>query len=159
VNNSRSSTHQGSYETCGSSLPRRSLPRTPVGRWASLVVPVVFSEVDTATLDEWAGLVHLHRHLLCSRCMAAAARPKDSLDLGRLARAILIGDPVSWRPEDILDITDKRTMIGLLKKGGLDSFLHQKRPPLGILFRQHQFAVPPTGVSLVLGLLDPPDGA
>jgi AraC-like DNA-binding protein len=116
---------------------------TPAVRWALAVARIPEAPFDPGTLDGWAALLAMSRSTLQNRCRTAGALPRDSLALGRLMRAIRLGDPVQWRPEDVLDITDERTVGSLLRRGGLAPFRHQKRPSLDVLFFRHGFSISP----------------
>jgi AraC-like DNA-binding protein len=119
---------------------------TAAVRWALAVARIPDAPFDPATLDGWATLLAMSRSTLQNRCRTAGVLPKDSLAFGHLMRAIRLGDPVQWRPEDVLDITDERTVSSLLRRGGLATFRHQKRPSLDVLFFRHGFSIPPAAL-------------
>ena len=115
---------------------------TPATRWADLVAAIVTAEADPGTIDGWASLRRMSASTLRHYCAAAGVRPKDSLAFGRPARALLLGAPCEWRPEDVLTQMDPRTLARLLTRGGVLDFLHRERPPLYVLFLAHTFPVP-----------------
>jgi hypothetical protein len=127
---------------------------TPIGRWAGAVATLATASVDASSLDAWAGLLRLRRSTLCNRCRAAGAPPRSSLSFGRLARAIRAGDALDWRPEEVLDVMDERTLRSLLERGGLAGFRFGPRPPLAVLFTDHRFPLPHCGIVVLARLLD-----
>jgi hypothetical protein len=120
-----------------------------VERWSQLVVAVACADIDVPTLEDWGRLVRLSSRTLCSRCQAAGARPKDSLDLGRLLRVLRVGDPCNWHPEEYLDIIDPRTFARLLSRGGLDEVRDGVRPSVTQFLSRHRFDLPDVGIEAV----------
>jgi hypothetical protein len=53
-------------------------------------------------------------------CRTAGISPRRALVFARLLRAVLLADGGRHRPENLLDIVDRRTLTGLLKMGGFD---------------------------------------
>ena len=49
----------------------------------------------------------------------AGVKPRDSLALARLIRAVTVARYLGCRPDDVLDAKDLRTVVGLLRRGGL----------------------------------------
>lgn len=121
----------------------------PVDRWSAHILRVASADRDLPTLDAWAAFAGLSRPTLRNRCRAVGASAKDSLSFARLVRTVLQGDAGCWRPEDLLAVVDVRTMAGLLRKGGLTSYLHVSRPPLWVLFERHAFRIPRACVEAV----------
>ena len=126
----------------------------PIGRWAVCVRAVVCAPEDISTIGDWADIVNMGRSTLCGRCRAVHASVKDSLAFGRLARAVTLDDPLHWRPENVLDVVDPRTMRSLLGKGGLTSFCGRERPTLRVLYDSHRFRLPAAGLTLLAAMLN-----
>jgi hypothetical protein len=110
--------------------------------WSRLVVQVVMAEADVPTMSDWARLARMKDRTLRARCEVAGARPKDSLDIGRLLRAVRVGDPEDWRPEAALVYLDGRALRHLLVRGGVVTWHHRRRPGMGTVLSENAFAIP-----------------
>ncbi len=106
---------------------------TPAARWAGAVAAVACSDVDIKNVESWASSLKMAPATLRRRCRAAGIRPRDSLLLGRVLRSLLRGDPKNWRPEDVLDVIDDRTLLSVLRRTSLSQFWHRERPPVTTL--------------------------
>ena len=107
-----------------------------------MVVQVVMAEVDVPTMVDWARFTRMKDRTLRARCEAAGASPRESLNLGRLLRAIRLGDPEEWRPEGALACSDGRTLRRLLVRGGVVAWYHRRRPGIATVLSENAFAIP-----------------
>lgn len=53
----------------------------------------------------------------------AGIGPRRSLVFGRLLRAVCLSEGGRRKPENLLDVVDQRTLLGLLRRGGFDRHL------------------------------------
>jgi FixJ family two-component response regulator len=113
---------------CGRDRRRAAPPNSHVthvtahaaARWASrLIVPVIGSSRDLRTLLEWGRYVAVSPGALKNWCRTANVNSKRSLLLSRLLRALVLYHSNGLRPEDSLDLVDKRTLAKVLAMGGL----------------------------------------
>lgn len=88
-------------------------------RWARAVVAVIEAESDPRTLSGWASYVGMSVGALRNWCHTAKVPPKRSLDFARLLRAVIQHQRQGVRFQDALDVVDRRTLVGLLKLGGI----------------------------------------
>ena len=126
----------------GPSAPCRGAATAVVTDWLRALLIVVNSTGDCPTIDAWTSRAGVSRTTLCSRCRLVGASPRDSLAFVRLARAVLVADGPPWRPEDVLDTREERTLERLLTRGGLLTYRHRCPPALGVLFACHRFRLP-----------------
>jgi ActR/RegA family two-component response regulator len=89
-------------------------------RWAQAVGRIVEAPRDPKTIEEWGRLLGVSAGALKNWCRTAGLSPKRSLDLGRLLRAVVRYHRSGIRPEDSLDVVDRRTLKRLLSVGGAD---------------------------------------
>jgi hypothetical protein len=87
----------------------------------------------------WGKTIGVSEGALRDWCRVAHCRPKSSLDLARLLRAIVQSQDYGWDPFNLLDVANERTMRNLLQRGGLSYPLSTDLPftPRGFLFKQH----------------------
>jgi hypothetical protein len=102
--------------------PRRTTPAYASERWAQAVVRAAVAADDTRTLMMWGRLVGASRGTLMLWCRAAQAPPKASLDLGRLLRVLVVTDGHLDDLQELLNITDPRTVERLMQRSGLNRF-------------------------------------
>lgn len=88
-------------------------------RWAQHVVKVVDARFDPVTLKHWSRHVYMSVGALRQLCRAAGVRPKKSLDLARVLRAVVWLQEDHWVPEAVLDCRDPRTLASLLSRTGV----------------------------------------
>ena len=97
-------------------------PGTPeahaASRWARAVRRIVDAPHDPKTIGGWSRVVGVSVGALKNWCRTAGLSPKQSLDLGRLLRAVVRFQTDGLRPEDSLDVVDRRTLKRLLSLGG-----------------------------------------
>lgn len=89
-------------------------------RWARALAPVITSAKDPRTVSGWSRLVFVSPGALRNWCRTAGVSARRSLVFGRLLRAAFLSQEGRHRPEDLLDVVDRRTFLGLLKFAGLD---------------------------------------
>ena len=118
-------------------------------RLATAIEAMAQSPTDVPTVEAWATLLRLSRRTLEYRCRAAGARPKDALALGRLLRALTVGEGGVWCPEQVLDVLDHRTVESLLTRAGVVGHWHGRRPAVRELLADHALEIP-TAVGHIL---------
>jgi hypothetical protein len=74
---------------------------------------------DVRTIAEWGRAVGVSAGALREWCQVARVSPRRTLLLARLLRAVAHSTNRPWRPEQRLDIVDRRTLRRLLVAGGL----------------------------------------
>lgn len=89
-------------------------------RWARALAPVITSAKDPRTVSGWSRLVFVSPGALRNWCRTAGVSARRSLVFARLLRAAFLSQGGRHRPEDLLDVVDRRTYLGLLKFAGLD---------------------------------------
>jgi FixJ family two-component response regulator len=96
--------------------------RTPVAhaasRWARVVVRVIDAPSDPKTLQSWGRVVGVSPGTLKSWCQMVGLSSKRSLDFARVLRAVVRHKTDGARPQDSLDVVDRRTLSRLLSLGG-----------------------------------------
>lgn len=122
-------------------------------RLADAVVVVLRSSDDTPTLNGWARKAGISGTLLRERCNRMGMRAKAALDLARCVRLVMNVPAWGWRPHELLDLADTRTVRALLRRGGLS---HLRPPPdLPEYLRSSPFRVPPSVVDALEARLSP----
>ena len=87
----------------------------------------------------WARPIGLSTSALRCVCRAADCPPKDSLDFGRLLRAVVRGRRARyWDIKNILDARDPRTLVRLVRSGGVDGAVRQRSAPSVMQFLHQQ---------------------
>jgi len=115
---------------------RRGHAAHAAARWARAVAPTVDSPRDPRTILDWSRIVFSSPSALRNWCCMAGLSPRRSLVFARLLRAVSLGRRGRHKPENLLDVVDRRTLVGLLKLAGLnprqdlpdsvDAFLEQQ---------------------------------
>jgi FixJ family two-component response regulator len=101
----------------GVGAERAELPVShAAARWADAVVKVIDAPQDPRTLQLWGRHVGASPGSLRNWCRMAGLSPKRSLSLARMLRAITYGSSAK-RPEDVFNVTDRRTLRQLLTLG------------------------------------------
>jgi CheY-like chemotaxis protein len=88
-------------------------------RWARALVPVIDAPKDPRTITGWSQLAFVSPGALRTWCRMAGVSPRRSLVFARLLRAVCLGQGGRHKPENLLDVVDRRTLVGLLKLAGL----------------------------------------
>jgi hypothetical protein len=118
-------------------------------RWARLIVEVIDARVDPVTLEHWGRHVHMSVGGLRQLCRVAGVRPKVSLDLARVLRAVVWLQEEHWMPEAVLDCRDPRTLRSLLSRTGCPADLSWSETALTLQgFLTHQSVLPRNGPHL-----------
>ena len=87
-------------------------------RWANAVVRMLNVPRDPKTIPGWGRAVGVSAGALKNWCRTAGLSSKRSLDFARLLRAVVRHNADGFRPEDSLDVVDRRTLRRLLSLGG-----------------------------------------
>ena len=88
-------------------------------RWAAAVAGLRPAARDVRTIAEWGRVIGVSAGALREWCQVARVSPRRTLLLARLIRAVTHSTNRPWRPEQRLDIVDRRTLRRLLMAGGL----------------------------------------
>jgi hypothetical protein len=115
--------------TASVDMPGQSLVRHAANRWAEAVTAVLDCSFDPKTVAMWAQAIGLSEGALRDRCRVARCRPKRSLDLARVLRAVVQSRWHGWDPFNLLDIVSERTMKNLLRRGGMIHLLSTTSAP------------------------------
>ncbi len=89
-------------------------------RWARVVALIVDSPRDPRTTTEWSRLAFASPGALRNWCRTVGISPRRSLVFARLLRAVFLANGGKHRPENLLDVVDRRTLVGLLTLAGLN---------------------------------------
>ena len=101
----------------GTGPERADLPVSHAAvRWAEAVVKVIDAPQDPRTLQLWGRHIGASPGSLRNWCRMAGLSPKRSLSVARMIRAINYASAVK-RPEDVFNVTDRRTLTQLLTLG------------------------------------------
>jgi hypothetical protein len=123
-------------------------------RWARAVVRIIRSNSDPKTLAGWGRTIGVSRGALRAWCQAAHIQPRRALDFARVLRAVVISQGQAFDLTNLLDVVDDRTVVRLLKRGGVLELEHSNSPPLPAEFISNQlFVRDDLALSAVLRLL------
>jgi CheY-like chemotaxis protein len=100
---------------------RGSRPTSTAERWARLVLRACQSQGDLRTLEQWADFARVSYSSLCETCRLLNIQPQNARDLARVLRALLRVQRDTWDVAPLLDVSDGRTLRGILHRAGLDS--------------------------------------
>jgi CheY-like chemotaxis protein len=107
--------------------PRVPMPKDDVAdqpsapsRLARAMVLIVDSVSDPRTIQDWSQNAFVSPGALRNWCRMTAISPRRALVFARLLRAVLLSQGGQHRLENLLDIVDRRTLVGLLTFAGLD---------------------------------------
>jgi DNA-binding NarL/FixJ family response regulator len=89
-------------------------------QWACALVPILHARKDPRTIAEWSGLIAIPPGVLRQWCRMAGLSPRSSLVFGRLLRAVVLGKSGRHKPENLLDVVDRRTLESVLRAAGLN---------------------------------------
>jgi FixJ family two-component response regulator len=118
---------------------RADRPRAhAAARWAQAIARIVSAPADPRTLEAWGRHIGASPGTLKNWCRIAGLSPRRSLTFARLLRAVVRHRLDGYRPADVLDIVDHRTLARLLQLGGagadghdlpedVDAFLSSQR--------------------------------
>ena len=115
-------------------------------RWAKAVVPIIECPKDPRTIIGWSQWIAASPGAVRNWCSTAGITPRRSLVFGRLLRVVVLSDGGRRKPENLLDVVDRRTLSALLRLAGLtadesfptdvDDFLNRQ-----LLVRDHDALV------------------
>jgi CheY-like chemotaxis protein len=88
-------------------------------RWARAVVPLLNAPKDPRTIAGWADIVFVSPGALRNWCYTAGIAPRRALVFGRLLRAAHLFRHRGQHLENLLDVVDRRTLVGLLRTAGV----------------------------------------
>jgi CheY-like chemotaxis protein len=88
-------------------------------RWARAVVAVIDAPRDPRIFAGWSGMVFVSIGVLRQWCRRVGIRPRRALVFVRLLRATYLKGKAGHNLANVLDITDRRTLDGLLTYAGL----------------------------------------
>lgn len=98
-----------------------------VARWADAVARVLDAPQDPRTVRLWGRHIGASPGALRNWCRMAGLSSKRSLNFARMIRAMLWASP-SDLPENLLNVTDRRTLTQLMKLGNPDATAHTALP-------------------------------
>jgi FixJ family two-component response regulator len=99
---------------------RRARPTSSAERWARLVRRACQSAGDLRTLEQWAAFTGVSYSSLCETCRLLNIQPQNARDLARVLRALVRAPGGTWDVAPLLDVSDGRTLRGILHRAGLD---------------------------------------
>lgn len=106
-------------QPASTTIPDRVEPRSTAERWALHVLKGCEADGDLRTLGAWAAFAGLSYSSLCEICRLAGIRPLDARNLTRILRAVVQSRMHQCRVEELLDISDRRTLKVLMTRAGL----------------------------------------
>jgi hypothetical protein len=80
-------------------------------------------------LEGWGRTLGASRGSLRAWCRAAHIQPRCALDFARLLRAVVISQGTAFDLTNLLDVVDDRTLVRLLKRGGVLELKDRTSPP------------------------------
>lgn len=120
-------------------------------RWAAAVIRVIDSSIDPKTLDAWGHLVGMSKSSIRNCCTMAGVSARHSLNFARLLRAVVAAGSQGWRPRQLLDVIDHRTLSVMLAEGGLEEA--GPPPPIERFFQLQTLISDPACLDEVRNLL------
>ncbi|MBY0494104.1 MAG: response regulator [Cyanobacteria bacterium] len=87
-------------------------------RWANVVIAAISSPRDLRTLQDWARHAAVSSGAIRNWCRTARISARRSLLFARVLRAVLRQGERNGKPEDLLNIVDRRTLAKLLRSCG-----------------------------------------
>jgi hypothetical protein len=109
------SSSQSAFEVAGR-LPEAHA----AARWAKAIVPLMDCPRDPKTIALWGDWIAVSPGALRNWCRTAGVSARRSLIFGRLLRAVHVSDGARHKPENVLDVVDRRTLAALLRFSGLN---------------------------------------
>lgn len=99
-------------------IPQIENPTSSPEKWANYVLKACRSENDLRTLGMWAREVAVSYTTLCESCRLIGIQPRHARDFTRILRVILRASCDPHQVADFLDISDRRTLYGILESAG-----------------------------------------
>lgn len=87
-------------------------------RLAKAVVPIVHAPRDPRTIAGWGRQIAASQGAIRTWCYTAGVSPRRSLLFARMLRVVYCRQSAHHRPENLLDVVDRRTVAGLLRTAG-----------------------------------------
>lgn len=115
------------------------VPRSIAERWASHVLKACESDGDLRTIGAWASFVGLSYSSLCESCRLLGIQPLVARDFTRVLRAVCRSHLTGCFIEELLDISDRRTLRMLLTRAGLTAADDRHRISLEQFFVSQRF--------------------
>ncbi len=100
---------------------RQAIAAHAAERWANAVVPLIDSPTDPRTIEDWSRWIAASPGAVRNWCHTASVGPRRSLVFGRLLRAVILSENGRHKPENVLDVVDRRTLSAMLKLAGFGS--------------------------------------
>lgn len=124
-------------------IPEIAHPISTAERWASYVLGACKAERDPRTLGIWAHEVGVSYTTLCESCRLIGVQPRHARDFARVLRVIVQSSLYSCQLASLLDISDRRTLHGILQNAGFSHHenLSREVSVTGFL-NQQQFITP-----------------
>lgn len=88
-------------------------------RWAAAVIRILDSREDPNTVAAWGSCINTSSGALRNWCRTAGIGARRSLVFGRMLRAVVLGINGGASAENLLNVTDKRTLKKLFETSGL----------------------------------------
>jgi hypothetical protein len=127
--------------------PVAGLASHAAARWARAVVQALDAPRDPKTIAAWGRVAGAAPGTLKNWCRTAGFSPRLSLAFARVLRAILWRQKCGRRPEDLLDVVDRRTLAGLLKLGVAHDIAPTRLPDtVDEFFLRQQWIVDPVAL-------------
>lgn len=102
-------------------VPSAEITAHAASRWAAAVVRLVTSPTDPRTVADWSRWIAASPGAIRNWCRTAGISSRRSLVFARLLRAVTVGAGGRHKPENLLDVVDKRTLIAMLDLAGLSA--------------------------------------
>jgi CheY-like chemotaxis protein len=129
-------------------------PRSTAERWAGHVLKACESEGDLKTVTDWAACAGVSTSSLCESCHLLGIQPRDARDFARILRALIKAAVHHCEAEVLLDVSDRRTLTTLLKRGGIVIRTPSGALSVGEFLRtQHFVSADNEGLSILRTLL------
>jgi len=94
-------------------------PTSAAERWAVHVLRACESDGDLKTIGDWATCAGVSTSSLSESCHLLGIQPRDARDFARILRALIKSRIHDCDPEVLLDVSDRRTLTTLLRRGGV----------------------------------------
>jgi hypothetical protein len=99
-------------------VTRRGTVAHAASRLARVIIAVVESESDPRTLSGWSRITYAAPGTLRNWCRTAGVSARQCLVFARLLRVLVASGTGTHRPENLLDVADRRTITCLARYAG-----------------------------------------
>lgn len=124
-------------------------PGSVSARWARHVLKACEAGGDLKTLGAWASFAGLSYSSLCESCRLIGIQPSVARDLARVLRAVVQSRVHDCRVQELLDISDRRTLKTLMTRAALDPEAHGTGVSVEQFLALQRF-VPPNNAGLAV---------